>query len=102
MLVMDDSFDFSALQLSRVFTPAANDLIATTENNEKIRESRSSEVLSTDGKQRVSPFYDVALHVSSFIDFLWITMKSTKNHSIITNWRKNSTIGAIGDTSRMA
>ena len=34
------------------------------------RESRSSEVLSKDGRQRVSPFYHVALHASSFIDYL--------------------------------
>ena len=32
-------------------------------------ESRTSEVLSKDGKQRVHPFYHVALHVSSFVDF---------------------------------
>ena len=53
-------------------------------------------------KQRVSPFYHVALHVSSFVDFLWIIMSSTKNHSIATNWKKNSMIGANIDTSRMA
>ena len=34
-------------------------------------ESRTSEVLSKDGKQRVSPFYHVALHVSSFVYFLF-------------------------------
>ena len=65
-------------------------------------ESRTSEVLSKDGKQRVFPFYHVALRVSSFIDFLWIIMNSTRNHSIATNWRKNSMIGAIADTSRKA
>ena len=39
------------------------------ENIKKNRECRSSVVLSKDGKQRVSPFYHVALHVSSFVDF---------------------------------
>ena len=39
-------------------------------NKLKKIESRTSEVLSKDGKQRVSPFYHVALHVSSFVDFL--------------------------------
>ena len=29
-------------------------------------------------------------------------MNSTKNHSIATNWRKNSMIDAVADTSRMA
>ena len=44
------------------------------------------------------------LHVSSFNDFLLIIMSSTRNHSIATNWRKNSMIGAIADSlaSRMA
>ena len=37
---------------------------------EKNRGRRTSEVLSKDGKQRVSPFYHVALHVSSCVDFL--------------------------------
>ena len=72
------------------------------QQNKKNRESRSSEVLSKDGSKRVSPFYHVALHASSFIDFLWIIMNYTRNHSIATNWRKNSMIGAIADTSRMA
>ena len=39
-------------------------------NERKHRESRTSEVLSKDGKQRVSPFHHVTLHVSSFVDFL--------------------------------
>ena len=72
------------------------------EKNTKNRESRSSEVLSKDGTQQVSPFYHIALHVSSLNDFLLIIMSSTRNHSIATNWRKNSMIGAIADTSRMA
>ena len=38
-------------------------------NKIKNFESRTSEVLSKDGKQRVSPFHHVALHVSSFVDF---------------------------------
>ena len=68
----------------------------------KNRESRTSEVLSKDGKHRASPFYHFALHVSSFVDFLWIIiMRSTRNRSIATNWRKNSMIGARIDTSRM-
>ena len=36
----------------------------------KILKVDTSEALSKDGKQRVSPFYHVALHVSSFVDFL--------------------------------
>ena len=48
------------------------------------------------------PFYHVALHASSFIDFLWIIVNSTRNRSIATNWRKNSMIGAVAGTSRMA
>ena len=72
------------------------------EKNTKNRESRSSEVLSKDGTQQVSPFYHIALHVSSLNDFLLIIVSSTRNHSIATNWRKNSMIGAIADTSRMA
>ena len=40
------------------------------QQNRKNLESRTSEVLSKDGKQRVLPFYHVALHVSSFVDFL--------------------------------
>ena len=54
----------------------------------KNRESRTSEVLSKDGKQRVSPFYHVALHVCSFV--------------LHQDWMKNSMIGASFDTSRMA
>ena len=65
------------------------------------RESRSSEVLSQNGKQRVSPLYHVALHASLCIDFLWIIIHSTKNHSIATNSKKNSMIGANIDTSRI-
>ena len=60
---------------------------------EKNRESR---------KQRVSPFYHVALHESSFVDVLRIIMSSTRNRPIATNCRKNSMIGASIDTSRMA
>ena len=71
-------------------------------NLKKLDESRTSEVLSKDGNQRVTPFYLVALHVSSFVDFLWIFMSSTRNRSIATNWKKNSMIGASIDTSRMA
>ena len=44
---------------------AANDLTATIKN----LESRTFEGLSKDGKQRVHPFYHVALHVCSFVDF---------------------------------
>ena len=73
-----------------------------TENIKKNRESRSSEVLSKDGKQRVSPFDHVALHASSFINFHWILRNSTRTHSIATNWRKNSMTVAVADTSRMA
>ena len=40
-------------------------------NKIKNLESRTSEVLSKDGKQRVLPFYHVALYVSSFVDFLF-------------------------------
>ena len=71
------------------------------EKKTKNRESRSSEVLSKDGTQQVSLFYHIALHVSSLYDFLLIIVSSTRNHSIGTNWRKNSMIGAIADTSRM-
>ena len=70
-------------------------------NKWKNLESRTSEVLSKDGKQRVSPFYHVALHVSSFIDFLWI-MKTTRIHSIATNLRKNLMMGAFPSTSSRA
>ena len=45
-------------------------MIQLQQNKRKKRESRTSEVLSKDGKQRVSPFYHVALHVCSFVDFL--------------------------------
>ena len=65
----------------------------------QIRESRSSEVLPKDRTQRVSPFYHKSLHASSFIDFLWILMKTTRIHSTTTNWRKNSMIGAVPGTS---
>ena len=71
-------------------------------NKIKNLESRTSEVLSKDGKQRVPPFHHVALHVISFVDFLLIIMSSTRNRSIATSWRKNSTMDAISDTSRMA
>ena len=76
----------------------------TRSNCNKIKnlESRTSEVLSKDGTQRVLPFYHVVLHVSSFVDFLLIIMSSIRNRSIATNWRKNLIIGAIFDTSRMA
>ena len=70
-------------------------------NQKQIRESRAFEVLSKYGTQRGSPFYHIALHASSFNDFLWIIMNSFKKHSIATNWRKNSMIGAIFHTSRM-
>ena len=71
------------------------------ENSQKqIRESRSSEVLSKDRTQRVAPFDRKPLHASFFIDFLWIIMKTTRNHSIATNWRKNSMMGAVPGTSR--
>ena len=39
-------------------------------NKIKNLENRTSGVLSKGGKQRVNPFYHVALHVSSFVDFL--------------------------------
>ena len=38
-------------------------------------------------KQRVSPFFHVALHESSFVDFLWIILSSTRNRTIGTNWK---------------
>ena len=82
---------------------AVNDPIATKLRTlNKIVKVDTSEVLWKDGKQKISPFYHVALHASSFIDILWIIMNSIRNHSIATNWRKNSMIGAIADTSRMA
>ena len=84
-------------------TSAVSDPLATKwEQQKQIPESRSSEVSSKNRTQRVSPFYHLALHASSFVDFLWIVMNSTKNHSIATNWKKNSMIGAVADTSRMA
>ena len=47
--------------------------------------------------------HHVALHVISVCGlFLLIIMSSTKNRSTATNWRKNSMIGAIVYTSRMA
>ena len=71
-------------------------------NKLKNLESRHVWDLSKDGKQRVSPIYHGALHVSSVVDFLWIIMSSTRYRAISTNWKENSMIGASIDTSRMA
>ena len=90
-----------------MFTPPVGcqtDVSCKRSNCNKLKnlESRTSEVLSKDGKQRVPPFYHVALHVSSFVDFLLVLMNSTRNRSIATNWKMNSMFGAIFGTSRMA